>query len=46
MWGNKKAKQLIYKYLAFYFVTADVEKSNFYKDLEMVKECNLPSQKK
>jgi hypothetical protein len=33
MWGKKKIKQLINNDLTFCFVTSEVEKSNFYKDL-------------
>lgn len=33
MWGKKKAKPLINNDLTLSFVTPEVEKSNFYKDL-------------
>ncbi len=36
MWGKKKVKPLINNNLTFCFVTSNVEKSNFYKDLEGV----------
>jgi len=38
IWGKKKVKLLINNNLTFLFVTHEVEKSNFYKDLERVKD--------
>ena len=38
IWGKKKVKLLINNNLTFLFVTSEVEKSNFYRDLEQVIE--------
>jgi hypothetical protein len=46
MWGKKKAKPLINNYLALSFVTSEVEKSNFYRDLERLNEWEFKNVKK